>query len=296
MSNFFKKFLGNQRGEAGDEDKWFDSLPEGVQDWDEVKNSDSADKFWTQMTDMRSHLGQSIRIPGEDAGEEDVKTFHAKLQDKVPGLIPTPNLEDTDGVAAIFGQLGRPEKADGYTVPKFETDVELDMSPVDMFRPIAHKANVTQQQWNIIVGEMTKGNIEIATVGEQNRKTQLNQLKTEWGDTYDNNLAAVKGLLKVTEAPTPLSMSFEKGKVDDPTLKWLFEVTKALGGNEAINLALDKNKQEGKVTPAEARSQIDEMLSNKKHAYWNKGSVAHKDAIVKMVQLQALANPEPARV
>ncbi len=38
--------------------EWYSSYPETVQAWDEVKNSDSPEKFWDQMTNMRSLIGR----------------------------------------------------------------------------------------------------------------------------------------------------------------------------------------------------------------------------------------------
>jgi hypothetical protein len=87
MKNLFKLLfpltMVSEDGGGSENTDWKTSLPEPVQGWDEVKNSDTPDKFWDQVTNMRSHLGQSIRIPGQDAGDDDWKAFNEKMIAKV---------------------------------------------------------------------------------------------------------------------------------------------------------------------------------------------------------------------
>ena len=58
---------------------WREALPENVRGWDEAQNADSADAFFKQIGDLRSHLGNSIRVPSDDAGDDTRKEFFEKL-------------------------------------------------------------------------------------------------------------------------------------------------------------------------------------------------------------------------
>lgn len=284
---------GGADGGGGPAD-WTANLPETVRSWDEVQNSDSPDKFWDQMSNMRSLIGQSIRVPSENAGKEDMDKFYQRLQEKVPGLIPAPNIEDPDSVSAVMKALGHPDAPDGYKIPEMETGgVELDFSTVEVFRPIAHKAGITQKQWDIIVSEMTAANLKEF----QNRRAGLEQsvkeLQTEWGAAYDANYEVAQMVAKVTDAPNSLLEALDKKVADPGTVKWLYKVAAQLGGDEKVKLALDKNDKDGKLTPKEAKTRINEILGNKEHPYWDKQHPSNKDAIELMLELQRLANPEP---
>lgn len=63
---------------------WKNNVPEAVKDWDEFKNSETQEQFFDQMANHRKHLGQSIRIPSEEAGSDTWNQFHEKILNKVP--------------------------------------------------------------------------------------------------------------------------------------------------------------------------------------------------------------------
>jgi len=280
---------GNEGGAGGGD--WRESLPEDVRGWDEVKNSDSPEKFWHQITHMRSRMGQSIRIPSNEAGKEDWQEFYRKINTKVPGVVPLPDPDNEEATKAFYSRMGVPEKPDKYAPPEFENTDSLDTSPIDAFKPIAHKHGLTQKQFEGIVKDMTENNLKAA----QDRKTTADQhmkeLSDEWGAAFDKNMRFIQNVVQKTGAPEALLNAIVQGRIDAPSARWLLDIGKALGGEKTI-MARDNSKNEGVMTPAEAKERIAEIYSNRDHAYWDRRNPGHQDAVNRMVELQKLANPD----
>lgn len=282
---------GDDKGGAGGGD-WREALPEDVRGWEEVKNSDSPEKFWQQISSHRQHLGRSIRIPSEDAGQEDWNKFYEKLTSKVTGLVPRPDPDKPETIQAFYRAMGHPEKPDGYKPPEFENQDKLDMAPVEMFRNIAHKYNLTQKQFEGIVKEVTEANIQSAEQRKADADSNMKALSDEWGAAFDKNMRFIQNVVQKTDGPSSLLDAIVQGRIDADSAKWILEIGKSLGGEKVI-MALDKDgKRDGVMTPAEARERITEIMNNRDHAYWNQRDPGHKTAVARMVELQKMANPD----
>jgi hypothetical protein len=283
---------GDSGGGGGDDpggESWMDSLPEDVRGWDEVKNSDSPEKFWGQVANMRKFLGQSIRIPSEDAGTEDWQKFYGKLTAKVPGLMPKPNTDDEAAYEGIFKALGFPEAPEGYKPPEFEQE-GLDMAPVESFRKVAHKHKLTQAQFEGIVKDMTATNLESVEAQKAAVKENQKKLYEAWGAKFDTNMRLIQGVVQKTDAPPKLVEAIVDGRVDYETGLWLEKMGRALGGEKVI-LGNDRDPSNNIMTPAEAKERISEIMNNTGHAYWVAHDPGHKAAVKRMLELQTLANP-----
>lgn len=281
-------------GGGGDGDTaWRDTFPEPVREWDEFKNSDSPEKFWGQVGEMRSHLGQSIRVPTEEAGDEQWSQFYTKLQTKVPGLMPKPNMEDETAMQTLYRQMGQPEKAEEYKIPEIDTQgVELQADTAEAFRAVAHKHGLTQKQFEGVVTDFTALNVNAGLEMRKAAQTDQASLQTEWGAAYDQNTGLVKSLAIKTNAPESLLKAIEHKQVDASTMKWMHKIATQFGGSEGVNLLNDDGGDQGLVmTPAEAQEKINDMMNNKDHAYWDGSHSQHEQAVKRMLELQKFANP-----
>lgn len=284
---------GGDGGGGGGSENWQETLPEGVRDWDEAKGAESSDAFWNQMTDMRSHLGQSIRIPSKEAGTEDWDKFNSRLQEKVPTLINRPDLTDKEAAAQFYGSLGRPEKADDYTMPEFDTKEKLDMKQAEAFREVAHDIGLNQRQFEDVVKKFTTDNLELHAVRQDKLKTELEGLQKDWGFAYDKNNNIVKNFLAQSGAPDGVKGIFESGAMDAVSRKWFLDLASKFGGEET-NFSNDNNSFHGKITPDEAVKRISEIMNNKEHAYWKPRDIAHDAALREMRELYELKLGEKA--
>lgn len=319
MNRFLKHFLVVSRGlnfneggdgagsggsdqgsndQSGGSGKYFESFPEDVRSWDEVKNSETPEAFWQQISSHRQHLGQSIRIPGEDAGKEDWDKFNQKLQDKVPTLIHSPDPSNEESMAALYGKLGRPESADKYSIPEFK-DAEgavikdLDMTATENFKKIAHANGLTQAQFEKIVTEVTSQNIEAGKAAADKLAENRSEISTEWGAAEDKNYTILKNFAKKTDAPPNIVQALEQKTLDSATVKWMLSAANASFGdnNRASN---DEGGGDGVMTPGEAATRQREIMTNKEHPYWNKMDPGHMAAVARVRELIILQNPETA--
>ena len=117
-----------------------ETLPESLQDIPFVKDTESIDAFKTKLQETVQYMGNSLRIPGPDAGEADWRSFQEKLQTKVPGLIKA-DLESEEGRTALFKMLGRPDEASEY-------GAEGESA---WLAEVAHKAGLTKSQFTELV-------------------------------------------------------------------------------------------------------------------------------------------------
>ena len=280
-------------GGGGDGDVWSKGLPEKVQEWDEVKNSDTSDKFWDQVTNMRQFLGQSIRIPGEEASDADKLAFHDKLQSKVPGLISTPDYKDAEATGKFYNALGRPEKHEEYKMPTIDDKgVELDSKPAEQFMPIAHKHGLTQAQFEGIITDMSGNNVELAVAAGVKQQEGVTLLKNEWGLAYEKNFNRIANVVKNTGAPVALQDAIVTGNIDPESAKWLLGIANSFKG-ESSNLIDDKSN-DNVLTPVQARAEISEIRNNQDHDYWHAERPGNADAKKHMSALYKMLEPSDA--
>ena len=267
---------GGDGGDGGSGDHWSAGagLPEGVAGWDEVKNSDNAEAFYKQIGDMRSRMGKSVVIPGEDAGTADWDKFYAKLPEG--HVLPAPT--DEAGRAALMTKLGKPTESTGYTMPG---DLKLSDTQSKAFRDVAFAANLTQSQFETYV---TNNVTESTTVTENKArefKEGLTALATEWGATYEGRVGiAEKVREKFFEFIPAEAMNAE-------TVKAMFAISEQFGG-EGSQILGQQGGSTGEMTPQEADAKIAEIRNNLEHPYHNPRDFGHKAARARMRELYLL--------
>jgi len=277
---------GNGDGSGGGE-TWYKDMPEDMQAWEEVNKAEKPEDFYKYVTNMRSHLGQSIRIPGEDAGKEDWAAFHEKMQTKVPNLMAKPDLSNEESRNKLYGSLGRPEKAESYVIPETEN---VDKAASERFKDIAHKIGLNQDQYNQVVEEFTAANGTLMMERDVAHKEAHAELKKDWGVDYNRRMSLATNIAKLTDAPPELVKVLEAGDADVASYKWLHDIATKFKG-EGKNLLKDMNQNKGGSTPEEAAQKITEIRNNKEHPYWNKGMPGHKAALKQMEELYKQKNP-----
>lgn len=260
---------------------WKEELPEKVRGWDEVKNSETAEQFFDQIANHRSALGQSIRIPGEDAAPEVKAAFLDKIQTKVPNLLHLPDGATDEDYARVYKALGRPESADKYDAPQIE-GVELQAETLNLYRENALKADLTNTQFKKLLEGVVELETSKATEAKTAAETAMANLKSEWGQAFTEKQLLAENVRKQYFPFVP-----PEG-VGAETLKALAEIGAQLG-NESNALNTTNGQQQGAITPAEAKMKISEMLNNKQHPYWHPRDPGHEFARKRMRELNLFA-------
>jgi len=278
-------------GDIGNVDnEWKEKLPESIKDWGEVRDSKSEDSFWEQMGNMRSMMGQSIRIPTEDASKEDMAAFDKRLIEKVPSLMRKPDMDDTDVMDAFYNQLGRPEEAKAYTAPELKAPdgIVLQDELAESFKGIAYKHGLSQKQYEGVIKDYTQNSIEIAEQDLSEQKSSMAALNSEWGMKFEPNMEKAEAVrLKYFNDVIP---NLSVAGVD--TIKAFTNIAEKFGSEGSQNLIEETREHTNVVAPAEAQERLSEILGNKEHAYWNAHDSAHKMAVEKVLALTKQANPK----
>lgn len=275
--------------------EWVSTLPEDVRTWDEVKNSDSPQKFWDQMVNMRSRMGSSIRIPSADAGDEDRKAFHQRLQEKVPGLMVAPDFEKEETLAELYTRMGRPKEAKEYRTPEFTNSRGEKLDGVgkefaESFKEVAFKAGMSQKKYEEALSGIVGKSIQVNEQAQQLHQADRAKLAETWGMAFDRNSATVTNFISQTGAPEAVVNAIKSGTADSETMLWLHGLaTKTVGQQGKFQ---SDNNSAGVMTPAEASIKISEIRNNPKHPYNNRMDPGNEAAKKYMRELYLLKDPK----
>lgn len=272
--------LAHGEGDGGDKD-WKDVLPEEMRGNAVFADIKDIGALGTSFINAQSLIGQpAIRIPSENASDEDVKSFYEKVIKHAPNLMPKPDLNDESAISAIMASLGRPADAETYSIEGATLTPEMKKQ--------AHEMNLTQKQFAKMYEKVIKPNIEAQAANEATTKAGRDALAKEWGYAFQGKEKDAQTVLEKTGAPAQLIEQAKAGKLGADTLRWMDRLVTALG-SEGLNI-IGNEGGNGRMTKAEASAQIQEMISNPKHAYWNKMDVGNASAMKDMIDLQRIAN------
>lgn len=264
-----------------EEPNWRDNLPEELREHKTLADVKDVGSLAQQFIDSQQMIGQSIRIPGPDAGDEARKAFEAKLMEKVPGLVPTPDPDNPETLQAFYKRMGLPDDPTGYEHPD-----NVDATQMADFAKLAHEQGLTKTQYKAIleaVGNTAKAredsNAEAFAEG-------IRALKQEWGIVYEDNLELVDAVMKGTNAPKEMLELAASKKLPAEALKWLYNIGKQLG-QEGINFERDESTT--RLPPAEALARANEIMADREGPYWDASHPQHREYIQRVVDLRRAA-------
>ncbi len=262
-------------------ENWRDNLPDDLKDHTSLKDVKDVAGLAKQFVDTLSAQGQMIRIPGTDAGAEAFTNFHAKLAEKVPGLIPTPDPENTDQMGALYTRMGRPAEAIGYEHPE-----GVDPTQMADFATLAHGLGLTNTQYKGMLSELVKHTATRNEATDADFDQGIRSLKQEWGIVYEDNLQLVQSVMKGTGAPKEFMELAASNKLPAASLRWLHSIGKQLG-SEGINFQKDESST--RLAPAEAKARAAEIMADEKGPYWDGAHPQHKEYVQRVVDLNRAA-------
>ncbi len=91
---------------APESSDWRMSLPPELRENPTIKDTPSVETLAKRLVDTKSMLGNSIRVPGPDASEEDRQKFLNTLLEKDVGLMQRPDPTNDDSVMNTVRALG----------------------------------------------------------------------------------------------------------------------------------------------------------------------------------------------
>lgn len=262
-------------------------IPEDLHENATLKDVKDIPSLAKAFIDTKAFVGSSIRIPGQDAGEEDKKAFREKLQKAMPDLVEVPSdptkLEAAEGM--LFEKLGRPKDAKEYPSlkdAKIEVPAEINISE-DELRTYGHKLGMTKKQFVKFAQGVVEERMKTAQLSSDARAV----LKKELGAAFDERLTAAAAAAKKLGASETVVTALRTGNVPAEQARLWIGVAKSLG-TEGSEFGREGGGS-GKITPAEAQQQIDELYKNP--TLYQKNHPEQKRLAAKLLELTAAANP-----
>lgn len=273
------------------EENWLDQLPEQLRQAPFIAKAESLDDAMGKLTHAAKLVGSSVRIPGEDANEDDRKAFYDKLAD-VPGVTVLPDLEDAEGQTSLFRKLGAPEKGDGYELPKIDDGFEWNENIANDLREFAAEAGMTKAQFTRFAEKIGQQEHQSGLEAQEEKQQAQKQIKEEWGADYDNREALIRGWMDKSEAPESMRTLLDEGNLSPDAMKWLHAVAKNFEGDVSPMNRDNRGGQNDQVTPAEAKDKLAELRSS--DAYWDNSHPLHREYVQRVVHYTRLASGQNA--
>ena len=276
------------------EGNWRDALPEEMRGNESLSTFEDIGALAKGFIDAKAYQGSSVKIPGEDAGADDVKAFNEKMIEKMPTLMYKPDMENQEQSVEFYRTLGMPEGPDGYEIPKVEVPESIEMGggKAEAFRGIAHKYGLTAAQFKGVMGDVMAQDIVDAQANQKDVADNMIAIKEKFGHAFSDNMGKINLMLSKTGAPETLVDAVKGGMIDVNMINWMYTMGKQMGG-EGFNFddADVNDNKTAKMTPEDAQNAIAEINANPDHAYWKGTGVDKKRATDRMIELMKFANP-----
>lgn len=237
--------------------------------------------------DMRNHpaLGHVADIPTLVKNYISAQTMVGADKVQVPGKHATP--EDW---TTFYHKTGLPQSLETYEV-KLPEGAEFNDGFVSQLKEQAFLAGVKPDQLNPILAWYDKANKEAVTLMEtesqQKRDEEVKALKFEWGQAFDQKLQQAKAAAKATGIPDLFSWLDDSGLGDDPRMiKMLSAFGEMLGEDKIVGG--DGSQAQ---TPGSMQKDLDTILSDKTHPYWNRDHMGHTTAKKEVEAMFAKLHP-----
>lgn len=270
---------------SANETPWQEAVPEFAREWNEVKGAENMEALFNRIGEQRTFIGNSIRIPTEDASPETVEEFNRKMIDKVPQLMKTPDLDDPDSINQLMQRLGMPENVEGYANVEGE-DLKFKEGQMTELKTMALDLGLTKKQFEKLATKIGSEAGQNSSLQNDQIKAETDKLQTEWGLSAEAKYQQTLNFVKQAGAPQDLIDGLVNKQINAATVVWLNSL--ATGMSEQTNITSQPNHASGAaLSPDEAQSRINEMLSNSDHPYHRGDPAARK----KMHELMHFASP-----
>ncbi len=267
--------------------EFLESLPKELQGVEDLKQFENVADLAQNFIDRGKHLGNAIRIPSQEASEEDIATFRTRLMDKVPDLMPVPNLEDEDSINHVLTRLGRPDTAEAYKMVEIE-GATFNKAEELTLRTQAHKMGLTNKQFAILATDLLTDR-GLSTEATAKLKTDaLNEIKKEWGDTFDPRKQSIIAFLHQHKAAQGIIDQVQNDDASPDLLRWFHSITTSLSEDPEHDLK-DVGPDPAQITPLEAYERANEIRRRIQKQEIKQSDPMYKSYLDKLVRYDAIA-------
>ena len=212
-------------------------------------------------------------------------------QDKV--AVPNENSTD-DQWNEVYGKLGRPESPDKYKLEVQSETVPLDENTVKQFAENAHKLGLNNKQAQGVLEyykNSMEGSLQQARIDTETAQANAEQeLRKEWGRSYDENIKKAGAVAKANMSPEILDMQLKDGTRlgDHPTIiKGFANIANLMSEDKMIGTGED-NQTSGR----DLDSEISSLVNDRDGPYWNKSHPDHDKIVQQVFTLRSMKTGE----
>ena len=210
-------------------------------------------------------------------------------QDKV--AVPNENSTD-DQWNEVYAKLGRPESADKYKLEAKSDVVPIDEGAIKQFAENAHKLGLNNKQAQGIL-EFYKNSLE-GTANQSRIDTETaqanaeQQLRQEWGKTFDDNVKKAGAVAKANLGVEVLDMQLKDGTRlgDHPDVIKGFAKIADMMSEDKIVATESESVDQGK----DIEQEISRIINVKTGPYWNKTHPDHDKIVQQVFTLRSMVH------
>ena len=251
----------------------------------EVAQGGSGNDFLQMIPEeIRQHPSLSPIKDVENLARSYVNAQRLIGADKIPMPV-NPSDEDLD---RIYNRLGRPESPDGYQLAADGNIVTEDL--VKDFADFSHKLRLTPEQASGIL-DYYRSSVEQSAAGSEEqaqayRQTTEEALKSEWGRAYDQKLGEAVRAAQEFSNPEIFDLQLTDGSRlgDNPEFIKTFAKIAEFRQTVTSEDTISENAQANVMTPKQAQAEIDAIMNNRSHAYWDKTNIVGRQQAIQRVQ------------
>ena len=253
----------------------------------EVAQGGSGNEFLNMIPEeLRDHPSISPIKDVENLARSYVNAQRLIGADKI--AVPVnPTDEDLD---RIYDRLGRPEAPSDYG---FDVDGNVITEElVTDYADVAHKLRLTPDQakgildyYRSSVEQSGEQSLELA---EAAKEQTVESLRNEWGRAFDQKVEAAARVAQEFADPEMFNITLADGSKLGDNAEFIKAFAKIADFRQSVTSedTVAEMSQSNVMTPATAQAEIDAIMNDKSHAYWDrKNPIARNKAVERMQHL-----------
>lgn len=253
--------------------------------------AEAASKDWKAGIDPNHASNPNLqKIESPKALFESYMNLQTKLGDQANLIRPPKDAKDEAGRKALAKALGVPEDPKGYKFPEIKrpADFPADPKQEEAFRNMAKKYDLAPWQAEGLYKDVVESNMQTFSQQQASQVENVKKVETdlalEFGAAYPEKKELAQ---KVIDAYAPNDQKISEKLLSDPGVVRLLI---KLGEKMSEDGLIEGGGGSGRLTPAEAKAKIAEIMNDDKHAYHKSDAAGHKEAVDYMNTLYEMAN------
>jgi hypothetical protein len=257
--------------------------PAPVEEVKELSSDSSASSDWKAVLpeDIREDPALKAIQNVDGLAKSYVHSQRMLGSDKV--IIPSKYAEDHEW-KSFFQKAGLPEEVKDYEVSSSE---EVDGEFMDEYKKMSYENNILPNQaQKMFDWYMDKASVEVKRQEEErghNMEQSAKTLRTDWGSSYDSKIRSAQNAILHYGNKDLNKYLDDTGIGNDPNLIRIFSKVGETLDDDSFKG--DSNPGNYGRTPEQAQIEINEIMANPKHPYFDKNHPNHRKALEDMERL-----------